>query len=72
MRVVKRTVEQFVIGTPVGDVELTKEEADALYEGLAEALGKPAFKWGKCGDRYSHGPHLDGDSFCRGRSFDAT
>lgn len=66
---VERKVESIIVGA----IELTREDADVLYNKLGEVLGKPPTpRWAPCGDRYSHGPHHTKDGFCRGRSFDAT
>lgn len=73
----KQTVEQFIIEHEGERIVLEREDAVLLYGQLARALTLPVLKHGKCGDRYSHGPHFYGEakgeaSFCTGRSFDAT
>jgi hypothetical protein len=56
--------------------DLSRREAEILYEGLHEALDKPPLlRYQECNDRYSHGPHAwgsDGLNYCGGRSFDVT
>lgn len=71
MRVSKRNVEQFQIGSECVD----RDTALEVYKSLASLLGVPAFRFARCGDRMSHGGHWYGranDKYCHGRSFDAT
>lgn len=72
MKVIKRNVEQFVVGD---DLVLSRQEAIALYTELGSALGLPHIQNKGCNDRYSHGAHWHGASatlYCGGRSFDQT
>lgn len=89
MEVRKTTVEQFVFHVPVvvisqerpsstaARVTLSADDARELHDKLGEALGRSRIESWSCGDRYSHGPHVelgrDGVvKFCRGHSFDQT
>jgi hypothetical protein len=64
----ERTVKDVRIGTHT----YSMEEAQQIYADLSVALGKPQFEYAGCGNRYSHGPHLEGTRYCLGHSFDQT
>ena len=54
---------------------VSQDDAKELYNQLANSLNIPAFEYGSCGDRMSHGPHIWGKNpikYCSGRRFDAT
>ena len=73
----KQQVERFhvSIGTGLGDlqhVDMSRDDAIALWNQLGEQLGIRFWRETGCGSRFSHPPHLHNVGVCVGRSTDAT